>query len=57
MGVAGEWESLENGRRWRMVIAGEWEALWHQKSAYTRKRETKSPETGRRQRKVVSREK
>jgi hypothetical protein len=23
-GGAGEWQSLENGRRWRMVGAGEW---------------------------------
>jgi hypothetical protein len=32
MVVAGEWEALENGRRWngkrwRIVVAGEWEAL------------------------------
>jgi hypothetical protein len=24
---AGEWQALENGRRWRMVGAGEWQAL------------------------------
>jgi hypothetical protein len=24
---AGEWESLENGSRWRMGVAGEWESL------------------------------
>jgi hypothetical protein len=24
MAVAGEWEALENGRRWRMVVDGEW---------------------------------
>ena len=24
---AGEWESLENGMRWRMGVAGEWKSL------------------------------
>ena len=24
---AGEWQSLENGSRWRMVVVGEWQAL------------------------------
>jgi hypothetical protein len=24
---AGEWQSLENGSRWRMVGAGEWQSL------------------------------
>jgi hypothetical protein len=23
--VAEEWYALENGKRWRMVVAGEWE--------------------------------
>jgi len=27
MAGAGEWEALENGRRWRIVVTGEWEAL------------------------------
>jgi len=26
-GGAGEWQALENGRRWRMVGAREWQAL------------------------------
>jgi len=24
---AGEWQALENGRRWRMAGAGEWQSL------------------------------
>jgi hypothetical protein len=27
MAGAGEWQALENGRRWRMAGAGEWSAL------------------------------
>src|SRR5271170_1443230 len=27
MGGAGDWEALETGRRWRLVVAGEWQAL------------------------------
>jgi hypothetical protein len=27
MVVAGEWQSLENGSRWRMAGAGEWQSL------------------------------
>jgi hypothetical protein len=27
MAVAGEWQSLENGSRWRLGVAGEWESL------------------------------
>ena len=57
---AGEWESLENGSRWRMVCAGEWELLENG----SRWRIGVAGEwyaleigVGRRQRKVVSREK
>jgi len=28
MGGAGEWEELENWRRWRMVVAGENGSRW-----------------------------
>src|SRR4051812_35680452 len=27
MAVAGEWQSLENGSRWRLGVAGEWQSL------------------------------
>ena len=49
MGVAGEWESPENGSRWRIGVAGEWEVL-----EIGVAREWESLKTGRRWRLLLS---